>query len=186
MDGTGERGGELGDELVDVVDGDDVVVATVTRHEMRANRLRHRAVFIAVVHPDGRLLAHRRSGIKDLWPGWWDIAVGGVVAAGETYRSAAQRELAEEVGVTDVDLVEIGRGSFADSDVDLLGRCYRVTHPGPFEFADGEVVEARWLTPRALDSLRSTESFVPDSLDVMLPLLREPLDFRSLDHAAPQ
>ena len=182
MDGTGELGGEL----VDVVDDSDVVVATVTRHEMRANRLRHRAVFIAVVHPDGRLLAHRRSGIKDLWPGWWDIAVGGVVAAGETYRGAAERELAEEVGVTGVDLVEIGRAHFADSDVDLLGCCYRVTHSGPFEFADGEVVEARWLTPRDLDSLRSTESFVPDSIDVMLPLLSEPLDFRSPDYAAPQ
>ena len=24
-------------------------------------------------------------------------------------------------------------------------RCYRVVHDGPFRFADGEVVEARWV-----------------------------------------
>ncbi|MEN9507404.1 MAG: hypothetical protein RI958_3330, partial [Actinomycetota bacterium] len=37
-----------GSELVDVVDDDDRVVGTVTRAEMRAGRLMHRAVFIAV------------------------------------------------------------------------------------------------------------------------------------------
>ena len=35
---------------------------------------------------DGRLLVHRRSDDKDLWPGRWDLAVGGVVAAGESLR----------------------------------------------------------------------------------------------------
>ena len=36
-------------EMVDIVDEHDVVISTVSRHEMRQNRLRHRAVFIAVM-----------------------------------------------------------------------------------------------------------------------------------------
>ena len=72
------------DELVDIVDDDDHVIATVTRREMRAGRLLHRSVGIAVMSSDDRLLIHRRSLDKDVWPGWWDIAAGGVVLSGET------------------------------------------------------------------------------------------------------
>jgi isopentenyldiphosphate isomerase len=79
------------DELVDIVDDDDQVIATVTRAEMRARRLQHRSVGIAVVSRDGRLLVHRRSSAKDLWPGWWDVAAGGVVTSGESYEDAARR-----------------------------------------------------------------------------------------------
>ena len=161
-------------ELVDVVDEDDVVVATVERAEMRARRLRHRAVFVLVAAPDGRLLVHRRSDGKDLWPGRWDIAVGGVVAAGETYEVAARRELAEEVGIEAGALDELGPGRYADADVDLVARCYRVVHDGPVRFADGEIVEARWVDRAGLDALLAAAPFVPDSLALLPPEIRFP------------
>ncbi|MFM2071285.1 MAG: putative Nudix hydrolase YfcD [Actinomycetota bacterium] len=176
-----------GDEMVDIVDDNDQVIHTVSRREMRAGRLLHRAVFIAVVHPDGRLLVHRRSESKDLWPGWWDIAVGGVVAAGESYEDGARREVAEEIGVN-TEPEPIGGGRFVDDDVALLGRCFRVTHAGPFTFADGEVVEAQWVTRDELESLRAERRFLPDSLAVLLPLLDVVAghDFRSTRSTAPQ
>ena len=117
--------------------------------------------------PAGALLVHRRSDGKDLWPGRWDIAVGGVVGAGEDYDAAAQRELAEEIGIGDVVPVPIGAGRFADADVDLLARCYRVVHDGPFRFADGEVVEVRWVDAAGLAALRAAASFVPDSAGLL-------------------
>ena len=64
----------------------------VSRAEMRAHNLQHRAVSTAVLGSDGRLLVHRRSATKDVWPGMWDLAAGGVVAASETYDDAARRE----------------------------------------------------------------------------------------------
>ncbi|HZX53347.1 MAG TPA: NUDIX domain-containing protein, partial [Ilumatobacteraceae bacterium] len=125
------------EELVDIVDDDDRVVATVTRREMRANRLQHRGVGVAVMATDGRLLIHRRSAVKDVWPGWWDLAAGGVVLAGETYEEAARRELAEELGVVDVELEYMGSGRFVDETIAELCRGYRVVHDGPFTFDDG-------------------------------------------------
>lgn len=174
MSGTPDAGADPGDELVDIVDEDDVVVATVTRREMRARRLRHRAVFIVVTSTSGALLVHRRSDDKDLWPGRWDVGVGGVVGAGESYEVAAERELAEEVGVVGVRPVAFADGRFADVDVDLVARAFRVVHDGPFRFADGEVVEARWVDADGLAELMAGESFVPDSLallpvDVLFP-----------------
>ena len=92
--------GAAASELVDVVDPDGRVLEVVTRAEMRRRRLRHRTVFVAVVDPDERrLLVHRRADWKDTAPGWWDIAFGGVVAAGEGWDDAAVRELEEEAGV---------------------------------------------------------------------------------------
>jgi isopentenyldiphosphate isomerase len=158
-------------EPVEIVDDDDQVIAVVPRAEIRARRLQHRAVFVAVLSTDGRLLVHRRADDNDVWPGWWDLAVGGVVAAGESYDDAAVRELAEEIGVTGVVPEPLGGGRFVDESVALLGRCYRVVHDGPFTFDDGEVVEARWATPDELRELMNRLRFLPDSVDLLLPLL---------------
>lgn len=160
---------DAGREWVDIVDERDVVIDVVERREMRARRLRHRAVFLMVTTSDGRLLVHRRSEHKDLWPGWWDMAVGGVVAAGESYDEAARRELAEEIGVTDPSLVltPVGGGAYTDDDVALIGRCFSVTWDGPLHFADGEVAEARFVTCDEFRRLRRSSRFLPDSLALL-------------------
>jgi isopentenyldiphosphate isomerase len=162
------------DEMVAEVDERDVVVRVVSRARMRAERLMHRAVFIAVIDSAGRLLVHRRSDDKDVWPGWWDMAVGGVVAAEEDYADAAVREVREEIGVQSVPM-EIGRGMFIDDSVAVQGRCYVVRHDGPFVFADGEVVEARFVTAAEFASLRGEVPFLPDSLALLLPLIADDL-----------
>ena len=158
-------------ELVDVVDDDDQVVATVTRAEMRARRLQHRAVSIAVFGSDGRLLVHRRADTKDVWPGMWDIAAGGVVGAGEAFEDAARRELGEELGVVGAELEYVGEGRFTDEAVSLIGRAYRCIDDGPFEFTDGEIAEVRWVDGAGLAELMSVERFVPDNVALWLPAL---------------
>ena len=133
--------------------------------------LRHRSVSIAVLGSDGRLLVHRRAADKDLWPGMWDVCVGGVVGSGETYEQAAERELAEELGIDCTAMELIGAGRYEDQAVRLIGRCYRVVHDGPFRFVDGEVAEVRRVTASELHSLARETSFVPDSWTMVLPLL---------------
>ena len=165
-----------GEELVDVVDEDDRVIATVSRAWMRAERLPHRGVFVVVRRSDGRILVHRRSADKDIWPSAWDIAVGGVVHSGEAWEAAAVRELAEEVGVTGVTPRLRRAGRYVDGDVVESGRVYEVTWDGPVTFNDGEVVTAEWLTPDELATRLQGEDgagrFCPDSLALAGDLLR--------------
>ena len=155
------------DELVEHVDEVGNVLAVVTRAEMRARRLRHRTVCLLVVH-HGRLLVHRRAEDKDIWPGYWDIAAGGVVGAGEAWDDAAQRELMEELGLDAIPEFT-GEGSWDDDQAAVLTRIYVVRHPGPFRFDDGEVVEARFVTRDELDQLLANERFCPDSVALALP-----------------
>lgn len=157
-------GGEV--ELVDVVNEDDVVVRTVSRPEMRHNRLRHRAVFILVTNSSGKVLIHRRSKAKDIWPGWWDVAIGGVVAAGETYDDAARRELFEEAGIT-ADPAEVAVGSYDDDDVSLIARCYVVSHDGAVRAQDGEVAEFVWVNRDELRDRLARDRFLPDSVALL-------------------
>ena len=159
------------DELVEEIDAHGHVVGVVSRAEMRANRLRHRCVYLPIVDSLGRLLVHRRAATKDVWPGRWDVAAGGVVGAGEAWSLAAARELAEEVGLVDVVLEPIGSGAYEDDEVRVLGRVYLVHSDGPFTYTDGEVVEARFVDAAGLAGLRRAEPFCPDSLAVVLPLL---------------
>ena len=160
------------DELVDVVDEHDVVTAVVTRSEMRSQRLRHRTVFIAVTNPSGDVLVHRRADHKDVWPGRWDLAAGGVLASGETYDGGAVRELAEELGIGDVAFERLGSGVYEDADVAEIATVYRVRWDGPVRFADGEVAEARWMTLEEVQrGAAGSPDLVPDSVSLVLPLL---------------
>jgi isopentenyldiphosphate isomerase len=163
------------EELVEALDEDGRVVEVVTRARMRAGRLRHRCTFVVVRRPGGEVLVHLRSPDKDMWPDRWDIAVGGVVQAGEAWDDAAARELAEEVGVIGVRLVPLVDGDVAyeDDDVAEVARLYSVTWDGPVTFADGEVVAARWVPVDELLDLVAAGSFVADSVALVLPHLRD-------------
>ncbi|MCU1395630.1 MAG: hydrolase [Ilumatobacteraceae bacterium] len=169
--GGHDSGDRSGDEMVDIVDEHDQVVDTVTRREMRAGNLRHRAVFIAVQGTDGRLFVHQRSFDKDVRPGAWDIAVGGVVGAGESYDHAAVRELEEEIGITGVTPQPWGGGLFGDEHYELVGRCYHVVHDGPFTFNDGEVIGYRWVNRVELQALIRDDEVAEDSVALLLDRL---------------
>jgi 8-oxo-dGTP pyrophosphatase MutT (NUDIX family) len=159
------------DELVDVVDEEGRVVATVTRAEMRRRNLRHRTVFVALTDQrEERVLVHRRADWKETAPGWWDIAFGGVVGAGEPWDEAAARELAEEAGV-EAPLEPVGEGRYEDDTVSEVCRVYRTRSDGPFTFADGEVVEVAWVELDALPGWLEGRSVCPDSIAVVLPHL---------------
>jgi isopentenyldiphosphate isomerase/uncharacterized protein YqgV (UPF0045/DUF77 family) len=138
---------------------------------MRSENLRHRSVAIVVTGSDGRLLVHRRADDKDVFPGWWDLAAGGVVGVGESYAAAARRELAEELGVVDARLEFLTSGRHDDEHAREICRVFHVVHDGPFRFDDGEVAEARFVTPDELSELIAVERFLPGSLRMIAPAI---------------
>lgn len=161
------------DELVDVLDEHGRVVGVATRAEMRAGRLWHRCVFVAVVTPADEVVVHRRADWKDVWPSRWDLAFGGVVGAGESWEDAAVRELAEEAGVQVGvgELEPVGRSRYEDADVREHCRVYVVRSPGPFRFVDGEVSQVERVPRRDLAAWCASHELVPDSLTAFGPAL---------------
>jgi isopentenyldiphosphate isomerase len=165
--------GSADEELVDELDAMGMVIGEVTRAEMRRANLLHRSVFIVVRNDVDELLIHRRATWKDLWPDAWDIAVSGVVAAGEAWELAAARELIEELGIS-AELAYLGEGSYEDDEVREVARIYQARSEGPFDFADDEIVEAVWVPIDNLREWLDGRLVCPDSMSLVLPRLDAP------------
>lgn len=74
--------------------------ATAPRSEVHRRGLFHRAVHTWLFCPSsGELLLQQRAACKDSWPLRWDISSAGHLSAGDESRSAAVRELEEELGL---------------------------------------------------------------------------------------
>ena len=161
------------DETVEEIDLSGNVLRLVPRCQMRAEQLCHRSVFIAVMSEKGDLLVHKRAETKDIWPGWWDVAVGGVVGPGETWADAAVRELHEELGIEGEALEFLGIGAYRDPDVQLVAATFLCRTEGPFAFADGEITEAHWVSQAEIPVWLQGKQFLPDSVALVLPRLPE-------------
>lgn len=156
------------EETVDVVDEHDRVVAAVKRSEIRSQNLRHRAVYILVFNRAGQLFVHQRSRSKDVFPGFWDTAIGGVLSSGESYDEAAHRELAEELGVKGVSLRRLFPFRFEDSATRIAGMVYSCSHDGPFLLQAAEIDCGMWEDLDRVIERAQHDSFCPDSLEALL------------------
>jgi isopentenyldiphosphate isomerase len=154
---------DAGDELVDVVDDAGRPIATVTRREMRARRLPHRVVYLLVFNRRGELFIHLRTPTKDVYPGHWDVAIGGVLAAGESFTDGARRELAEELGVA-ASLETPFPLRYADGETVVHGMVYAVRHDGPFRLQPEEIVRGEFVGLVDLDLRTARDRFCPDGL----------------------
>lgn len=109
-----------------------------------------RVVVAAVIEREDRrlLIGQRRRG--DTSPLKWEFP-GGKVEAGETAEEALARELREELGVTLVKGVEIGRiqHSYADTEEMLEIRFY-ATEIMAGELAPVTFEKIEWVLPREL------------------------------------
>jgi len=155
-----------GYELVDVVDEDDRLVDVVPRREVRARNLLHRCTYVLVRRPDGRVLVHRRTETKDVYPGAYDMFAGGVLASGESYGDGAARELDEELGIAGVPLTPLFRHRYSGRSGEAWGAVYEVTWDGPVTHQENEVAWSAWVTLDELDRMLAEREFCLDSREI--------------------
>ncbi len=155
-----------GEEVVALVDEHNRVIGSTTRAQMRAQRLVHRATYTFVFARDGRLFLQRRTEEKDMYPGYWDAAAGGVLLAGESYDESARREAAEELGIDGVPLEGLFDFYYEDEANRVWGRVYSCVFEGPFRLQAEEVAEGRFV--EVADLLAGLyQPLTPDTLDAL-------------------
>jgi isopentenyldiphosphate isomerase len=161
------------EEILDVVDEDDRVVGQLPRAEVYARRLIHRCVFVLVRDGAGRVFVHRRTDGKLTYPGAYDMFVGGVVGAGESYDAAAVRETAEELGVSTVDSPRfLFRFRYRDASYgSWWSAVYELRHDGPVHPQESEIAWHDWVGEAELDRMRATLPWTPDSAEAYELLL---------------
>jgi isopentenyldiphosphate isomerase len=155
------------DELIDVVDAQDRVLRQATRGDVRRHNLRHRAVYLLVFNAAGQLFVHQRTTTKDIWPGYWDVAVGGVLAAEEGYDDGARRELEEEIGVRDVSLRRLFPLRYEDDTNRVCGVVYSCTCDGTVSLQASEIACGDWMDLDVVIERTQALPFCPDGIEVL-------------------
>jgi isopentenyldiphosphate isomerase len=158
------------DEIVDVVDEDDRVVATATRAEMRRRRLLHRCTYVLLRNAAGETLVHRRTDTKDVFPGAYDVFSGGVCAAGESYDDCARREVAEELGVVGAELRWLFKHRYRGPGGQAWGAVYEGRWDGPVRPQESEVAWVKWVAREELERMLAELPFCPDSREILARL----------------
>lgn len=83
-----------------LVDSDDQVVGTAPKKAVhQPGGQLHRAFSIFIFAGGHRVLLHRRSASKPLWPGYWTNSCCSHPRNGESYEAASHRRLQEELGI---------------------------------------------------------------------------------------
>jgi isopentenyldiphosphate isomerase len=155
------------DEIVTIVDEYNTVVGAAPRREMRAQNLPHRSTYVLVFNSHGQLYVQKRTLSKDVFPGYYDPASGGVVLAGESYEQGAERELAEEMGIRNVPLTRLFDFYFTDEHTRVWGGAFSCVYDGPVVLQKEEVEAVTLMTIEEILRRAETEPFTPDGLYVV-------------------
>jgi isopentenyldiphosphate isomerase len=153
----------MSDELIDLIDDAGNTIGVVNRSQMRGQRLPHRCVYLFVFNRRGELFIHLRTVTKDVFPSHWDLAVGGVLMAGETFVTGARRELLEELGVA-IEPEPLFPFRYADERTIVQAMVYRVSHDGPFCLQPEEVVRGEFVPVAELEARLASAPFCPDGV----------------------
>ncbi len=154
-------------EIVVIVDEKNNVIGAQTRSAMREQGLIHRAAYILVFNSSGKIFVQKRTLSKDVYPGYYDVAAGGVVLYGETYEESARRELAEELGIEGVVLTKLFDFFHADTNNRIWGRVYKCIYDGEMVLQEEEVESGSFRDLEAVIRNADDERFTPDGLYVL-------------------
>lgn len=160
-----------GDELVDHIDDAGNTVGVVTRREMRSRGLRHRCTYVLVFNSRGELFIHLRTPTKDVNPSHWDVAIGGVLSAGESFDQGMRREIREELGI-DAVAEELFPFRYADERTGVDAMAYRLNHDGPFELQAEEIVRGEFVPIVEVFERMKREPFCADGIQVLRDYLK--------------
>lgn len=170
--------------LVELVSADGAAIGSATVADAHtAPGALHRAFSVLLFDGDGRTLLQQRAATKTRFPLRWANACCGHPAPGEPVTVAAARRLDEELGITGVDLAEVGVYAYEATDP-VTGRIEKeYDHVVVGQFAAGrpmrvdpeEVADTTWVPAAALTAdSRDYAPWLHGVLGVALSVIVQP------------
>ena len=150
-------------ELFDLYTADRVKLdRTMVRGDAVPEGCYRIVVHVCIFDPEGRMLIQQRQPFKDGWSNMWDITVGGSAVAGDTSRTAAERETREEIGL-DIDLTDVRPSLplYWEHGFDDYYLLTRELDPASLHLQYEEVQTVRWATREEIHRMIDDGEFIP-------------------------
>ena len=142
-----------------IVNEEDEVIGEATLQEILNKGLIHRIVHVLVEDEDGKVLLQKRGPNVATNAGKWDFSAAGYVDLGESYGDAAKRELAEELGLSGRELVQLSLGRSSETHKDFTTHRFVATYKTvvpvdvQVKVDPSEVAEVEWFDQPGLKEL---------------------------------
>jgi len=121
----------------------------------------HKTVHLCIISSDGKLLSQQRSALKETFPLYWDVSVGGSTILDETENQAMTRELKEELGI-DIDFTNISP-IFLIRGIDFIDYWFFIKYDIDLEkltLQKEEVNDVAYYTALQVEDLISQDKFI--------------------------
>ena len=151
-------------EYVPIVEPSGLVYGKAPREWCHSGvKALHPVVHLHLIDRNGNVFLQKRSVAKDLFPGYWDTAVGGHVSYGEMAEEALYREADEELGLTAMNPVLLDTYIWeSDVERELVFVYAFVGHPD-LQLNGMEVSKGQWWSipdlEKAFDHSHITPNF---------------------------
>ena len=127
-------------ELFPVVDMDGNTIGSILRSEAHnGSKILHPVVHLHVFNSEGELFLQHRPAWKDIQPDKCDTACGGHIDYGETVDKALQREVKEELGMTDYEPKFIKRYVFESQREKEMVNVFYTVYDGEVSPSEGGI-----------------------------------------------
>ncbi len=151
------------EEWVDVLDVQGKIIGKAPRAQVHGNPdLLHPVVHLHIFDKKGRLFLQKRASGKDLYPGFWDTAVGGHISSGEKIEYALMRETQEELGIVPESARLIFKYIMRNEYESELVHSFKMNHDGPFALNPDEISEGRFWTQFEIKKFLGKNIFTPN------------------------
>lgn len=131
-----------------IVDENDKVIGSKEREDVTKSDI-YRVSSLWIMNGKGESLFAQRAFTKDKDPGEWGPAVSGTVEEGEDYYENVVKEADEELGLKDIQPVEVFKEKFISNGWRFFNKFYFLKYDcrvENFDIDKNEVAKVRWYT----------------------------------------
>ena len=150
-------------ELWDLYDRDRIPTGEIhPRGKPLPEGCYHMVVHAVIFNSRGEMLIQQRQPFKEGWPNLWDITVGGSAIAGDNSRTAAEREVMEEIGLR-IDLSQ-ERPKLTipfDAGFDDIYTLTQDVDLSALTLQQSEVQAVRWASEKEILAMLADGRFIP-------------------------